>query len=92
MSLLAPPAAPINTYPLSEPSTITNRTASHGRPVLEKGHGLKDWIRLCQRSTDLSGTNGHILRVTTDELAKHCTEEDAWTAINGEPFSVTRGC
>lgn len=86
MSLLAPPTAPTNTYPLSGPST--NRTASHGRPVLETGYGLKDWIRLSRRSTDMSGTNGHMLRVTPHELAKHCTEEDAWTAINGEPLSA----
>lgn len=76
MSLLAPPTAPA--------APATSRSAAHGRPVLEAGYGLKDWIGLNRRSVDMSGTQGRMLRVTTHELAKHCTEDDAWTAINGE--------
>ena len=82
MSLLVPPTAAAVPTPLRAPDTA--RSAAHGRPVLEVGHGLKDWIRLSRQSEDLSGTQGQLLRVTTQELAKHCTEEDAWTAINGE--------
>ena len=80
MSLLAPSTAP--TVPAA------SRSAAHGRPVLEAGHGLKDWIRLNRLSVDMSGTQGRMLRVTTHELAKHCTEDDAWTAINGEPIAL----
>lgn len=82
MSLLVPPTGAAVATPLRAPDTA--RSAAHGRPVLEVGHGLKDWIRLSRQSEDLSGTQGQLLRVTTHELAKHCTEEDAWTAINGE--------
>lgn len=82
MSLLVPPTSAPVAAPLSVPEP--SRSAAHGRPVLEAGHGLKDWIRLSRRSADMSGTQGRMLRVTTQELAKHCTEQDAWTAINGE--------
>ena len=80
MSLLAPSTAP--TVPAA------SRSAAHGKPVLEAGHGLKDWIRLNRLSVDMSGTQGRMLRVTTHELAKHCTEDDAWTAISGESIAL----
>ena len=65
------------------PQQGSQRSSTHSRPVLGPGYGLKDWIRFNRRSQDLSGTFGEEKRITPSELAKHCTEEDAWTAING---------
>ena len=65
------------------PNQGSQRSSTHSRPVLGPGYGLKDWIRFNRRSQDLSGTLGEEKRITPSELAKHCTEEDAWTAING---------
>jgi cytochrome-b5 reductase len=66
------------------------RSSTHSRPVLGPGYGLKDWIRFCRRSQDLAGTYGQEKKITPSELAKHCTEDDAWTAINGEPLLLAR--
>lgn len=65
------------------------RSSTHSRPVLGPGYGLKDWIRFCRRSQDLAGTYGQEKKITPSELAKHCTEDDAWTAINGRVYNIT---
>ena len=64
---------------LSEPAKSTNRRVNLG-----PGCGMLDWIRLCKNTKDMSGTGGEVLTVTEDELARHCTSEDAWTAIRGK--------
>lgn len=51
---------------------------------LGPGCGLLDWIRLCRKMKDLAGNGGVVRSITVEELGKHNTEEDAWTAINGE--------
>lgn len=42
-----------------------------------------DWIRKTNNTPNLSGTNGKILTITEEELAKHNTKTDCWTAISG---------
>lgn len=49
-----------------------------------------DWIRLGSSGTDLSGTKGAVIPVSHAELAKHCTLNDAWLAIRGKCYNVTR--
>ena len=55
------------------------------RVRLGPGCGLLDWIRLTRNTKDIAGTGGKLLTVTDEELEKHCTEDDAWTCIRGEP-------
>lgn len=58
--------------------------------ALKPGHSLMDWIRLGSSGIDLSGTRGSIVKVTHVELAKHNTRDDAWLAIRGKVYNVSR--
>ena len=42
-----------------------------------------DWIRKMNNTPNISGTNGKLLNVTEEELAKHNKQIDCWTAIAG---------
>ena len=42
-----------------------------------------DWTHYTQSAGDLTGVGGQLKRVSAEELAKHDTEEDAWTAVRG---------
>lgn len=48
------------------------------------------WVRLCNSGADLSGTGGRVVPVSWSELAKHNQVNDAWMAIRGRVFNVTR--
>ena len=65
----------------------TGSASATGNPrnkvALTPGHSLLDWIRLGKSGKDLSGVGGQRLDVNTEELAKHCHHEDAWTALKG---------
>ena len=56
---------------------------------LAPGHSLLDWIRLGKSGKDLTGVGGRRLDVTEDELEKHCSQEDAWTALKGSTTTTT---
>ena len=43
-----------------------------------------DWIRTMNNTPNISGTNGRLLHVTEEELAKHNKKTDCWTAISGK--------
>uniref|UniRef100_A0A182QPT9 Cytochrome-b5 reductase n=1 Tax=Anopheles farauti TaxID=69004 RepID=A0A182QPT9_9DIPT len=57
---------------------------------MKPGHSLMDWIRLGNSGTDLTGTGGRVIPVSHAELAKHDRAEDAWMAIRGKVYNVTR--
>jgi len=42
-----------------------------------------DWIRTTNNTPNISGTNGKLLNITEEELAKHNKKNDCWTAISG---------
>ena len=42
-----------------------------------------DWNKVCYSGKDMSGTKGQLLQVSHEELARHCTEGDLWTAVRG---------
>lgn len=50
-----------------------------------------DWIRLGNTpGTDLAGNRGIARPITLAELATHCTPTDAWMAVHGKCYNVTR--
>lgn len=55
---------------------------SHLRNV-HPGYSMHEWNVLCQSGQDLTGGRGGHSKVTLEELEKHCTEKDAWTAVRG---------
>lgn len=59
--------------------------------ALQPGHSLMDWIRLGNTAgADLAGNHGHVRPITLTELATHCTPDDAWMAVHGKCYNVTR--
>ena len=72
--------------PTGGTGTAPNASAT-GNPgnkvALTPGHSLMDWIRLGKSGRDLTGVGGRRIEVTAEELAKHCSLDDAWTAVKG---------
>ncbi|XP_025988239.1 cytochrome b5 reductase 4 isoform X2 [Solenopsis invicta] len=60
------------------------------KTALAPGHSLMDWIRLGNSGIDLTGVGGVPQVVTLAELANHNKQTDAWIAIRGIVFNVTR--
>ncbi|XP_058054026.1 cytochrome b5 reductase 4 [Anopheles bellator] len=100
---LPKPAKPVKnatTSPLISPvkqptlGTKTSSGSATGNPrnktALKPGHSLMDWIRLGNSGVDLTGTGGRVQPVNHAELAKHNRPDDAWMAIRGKVYNVTR--
>ena len=75
-TLALPSAARSRSHALQQ-AAIDSKTQRH------PGYSLFDWNRICENERDLAGVGGRLLRVTGDELSKHNTEHDVWTAIRG---------
>lgn len=103
-TVLKPSATSLSVNSLQLPSsapqrltTVSNGTSSGsatGNPrnkcALKPGYSLMSWVRLCNSGADLSGTGGRVVPVSRSELAKHNQVNDAWMAIRGRVFNVTR--
>ncbi|KYN30574.1 Cytochrome b5 reductase 4 [Trachymyrmex septentrionalis] len=74
--------------------TMPSSGSATGNPqnktALAPGHSLMDWIRLGNSGVDLTGVGGVPQVVTLSELANHNKQTDAWIAIRGVVFNVTR--
>lgn len=67
-----------------------NATGSlRNKVALKPGHSLMGWIRLASTAKDLAGTQGKIIEVTPEDLAKHDKEDDCWVALKGNVYNVT---
>ncbi|XP_016953458.1 cytochrome b5 reductase 4 [Drosophila biarmipes] len=93
--LQLPVTAPQKLNPSSNgPSSSSASGSATGNPrnkcALKPGYSLMSWIRLCNSGADLSGTGGRVVPVSRLELARHNKVDDAWMAIRGRVFNVTR--
>ncbi|XP_014468818.1 PREDICTED: cytochrome b5 reductase 4 isoform X2 [Dinoponera quadriceps] len=73
--------------------TVSSASATgnpRNKTALAPGHSLMDWIRLGNSGVDLTGVGGIPRVVTLSELANHNKQTDAWIAIRGIVFNVTR--
>lgn len=85
---------PTGSVELSTSLPKQNTGSSTGNPrnkcALKPGHSLMDWIRLGNSGCDLSGTKGAIIPAGIQELRKHSSKKDAWMAIRGKVYNVTK--
>lgn len=96
--LKSPAVAVLAANSLQLPSSSAQQLASSGsatgnprnKCALKPGYSLMSWIRLCNSGADLSGTGGRVVPVSRSELALHNQVHDAWMAIRGRVFNVTR--
>ncbi|XP_076653578.1 cytochrome b5 reductase 4 isoform X2 [Halictus rubicundus] len=78
--------------PMSQPKSSSGSATGNPRnkTALAPGHSLMDWIRLTNSGDDLTGVGGVAQVVSLSELANHNKQNDAWIAIRGIVFNVTR--
>lgn len=71
-------------------STSSATGNPRNKTALKPGHSLMDWIRLGNSGVDLAGTGGKVRGVSHTELAQHNKLGDAWMAIRGKVYNVTK--
>ncbi|XP_058117878.1 cytochrome b5 reductase 4 [Anopheles ziemanni] len=87
----SPLKSPIQQSQLLPKQSSSSATGNpRNKTALKPGHSLMDWIRLGNSGTDLTGTGGRVQPVSHAELAKHDRLDDAWMAIRGKVYNVTR--
>ncbi|XP_065920400.1 cytochrome b5 reductase 4-like isoform X2 [Dysidea avara] len=58
------------------------------RSKLDPGKGLLDWIKLCRKYKQQNDTD-QLQMVAFEELQKHNSEDDCWTAFRGVVYDIT---
>lgn len=91
---LGPPASAVTQngglgVPAAKPAVVKKEKKGRGKVALGPGCSALDWARLTQSGENLRGVEGGLIRVTKEELAKHKTHDDAWSAFNGAVYNIT---
>ncbi|KAI8987706.1 cytochrome b5-like heme/steroid binding domain-containing protein [Mycotypha africana] len=82
------PIFPARDGPQRLVAAATKQPKNRQKVRLEPGHSPLDWAKLCSSGKDLRGVT-QLSRYTLDDLKKHKTEDDAWTAIHGKVYNIT---
>lgn len=64
--------------------------SSFNKTPLKPGHSLMDWIRLTKSGADLRGVGPGLKQISEKELANHNKVDDAWMAIRGFVYNVSK--
>lgn len=88
---LGPPASAVTQngglgVPAAKPA---KEKKGRGKVALGPKCSALDWARLTQSGENLRGVEGGLIRVTKEELAKHKSRDDAWSAFNGAVYNLT---
>ncbi|CAO3699120.1 hypothetical protein CU097_004662 [Rhizopus azygosporus] len=86
--VLQVPEFPARNGPQRLIAAATKQPRGREKVMLEPGHSPLDWANLKASGKDLRGVP-ELCRVTLDELKKHKSPEDAWTAIQGKVYNIT---
>ncbi|CAG9462223.1 unnamed protein product [Pedinophyceae sp. YPF-701] len=78
--------------PASGPPEGPRAAMGRSKVPFEKGFSQMDWMRLTKTDPNLNGLNGArpSKKITLEELGQHSTPEDAWMAVRGKVYSVTK--
>ncbi|KAK9380435.1 uncharacterized protein V2V93DRAFT_370668 [Kockiozyma suomiensis] len=88
-------AVPQSSSSLTTPNTaaisLSQARRKREKVSLEPGFSQLDWASLKNSGKDLSGRPPGVppVRITVEELKKHSTLEDAWTALGGKVYNLT---
>lgn len=74
---------------LSTKAPMKKEKKGRGKVALGPGCSALDWARLTNSGENLRGIEGGLIRVTKEELAKHKSRDDAWSAFNGAVYNLT---
>ncbi len=69
-------------FPLPDSAQRAGQSSRNKIPVAP-GRSLMHWIKLSKSGKDLRGTGPRLLHITSEELAKHASIDDAWMSIRG---------
>ncbi|KAL0084941.1 cytochrome b5-like heme/steroid binding domain-containing protein [Phycomyces blakesleeanus] len=69
-------------------AAATKQPKNRQKVRLEPGHSPLDWARLKSSGKDLRGVS-QLSRYTLDDIKRHNTLADAWTAIQGKVYNIT---
>ncbi|PWN47682.1 cytochrome b5 [Violaceomyces palustris] len=90
-NLMLPPSTNSSTAPQGvggASGASLGKDSKRKKVALAPGCSPLDWARL-KNSTDLRGGVTSLLRVTPEELKRHNTRQDAWSAFSGKVYNIT---
>ncbi|KAG2234495.1 cytochrome b5-like heme/steroid binding domain-containing protein [Thamnidium elegans] len=82
------PEFPARNGPQRLVAAATKQPRNREKVRLEPGHSPLDWAKLVSSGKDLRGVPC-FGRYTLEEIRKHKSPEDAWTAIQGKVYNIT---
>ncbi|KAK9324371.1 hypothetical protein V1517DRAFT_256444 [Lipomyces orientalis] len=87
----AAPSGQLAVPTVTAPITLAQARRRREKVALDPGFSQLDWATLKNTGKDLSGRPNGVppARITLDELKRHSTQEDAWTALGGKVYNIS---